>query len=172
MTNSYTRNPGSHHATVRRKIIRRIERRGCASRISHDCSPRMTHASPHKSANLRSLAMRSTRFLRCPSDPREEPHITMTGIMRRVVWFQHSQASRASARGSLTHVHSMHVARATSCTGCDIDCACGADVRPPPACGPEMALARPCAAKCALGSRASTQGALLMAGFTTPEHGC
>ena len=56
MTNSYTRNPRSHHATVRRKIIRRIERRGCASRISHDCSPRMTHASPHASANLRSLA--------------------------------------------------------------------------------------------------------------------
>ena len=106
-------------------------------------SPRMTHASPHKVQILRSLAMRATRFLRCPSDPREEPHILMTAMTRATRSFQHSHAPRASKRVSPTHVHSCTLRGATSCTGGENDCACGADAGPPPACGPSMATTRP-----------------------------
>eukprot|EP00966_Prymnesium_polylepis_P244360 5651707-Prymnesium_polylepis.1 len=55
----------------------------------------------------------------------------------------------------------MHVPRPTACTA---DRACGAEAGPPPSCGPAMALTRPCAAKCALRSRASTEASSRMGG--------
>ena len=137
---------------------------GLASRSRNDCSPRMTLASPHASANLRSPAMRATRYLRSPSDPRGEPHIHMTALTRRTRSFEHSHALRASKRAS-SHVCEPHArSAARSCTGAQIEEACGDEAGAPPASDPLTSTVHPMRPGVALSARAQASMPLRMEG--------